>query len=152
MKVTKGEVWIGGLDKPFIASWDMIGAGLERLGLELADHWERDERELPIDPTQLPGYSDDWDNVAVLRVLRTQDLALPAQVRWAKQLPASFAQSDEPDDEPEPDDDEPDDDDDVPVEELPEVVITADPQRPSDNVGALVFVVALLLIAKHYLR
>jgi len=144
MQVKKDEVWIGGIDKPFIASWDMITSGLGGLGLALIDHWERDEKPLSFDPKKLRPYADDWDQVVVLQVLRTQNIELPPQVKWAKKLEAEL--------EAEPDAADDDDDDDAPVTTIPEVTITSDPPRPSTAVGGVVLIVVLVLVAKHYLR
>lgn len=84
LKLERGDTWAGGINKPFVASWEAIAAALKEMGLVLVDHFERDERPLPFDPSTLKPYSDDWDNVALVRVERTQTVELPDRVAWTK--------------------------------------------------------------------
>lgn len=84
LRVRKGDTWAGGLDKPFVASWDAIAEALKEMGLVLVDHFERDERPLPFDPSKLKPYSDDWDNVALVRVERGQTIELPDRIKWVR--------------------------------------------------------------------
>jgi hypothetical protein len=84
LEVRKGDTWAGGLNKPFVASWEAIGAALKEMGLVLVDHFERDERPLPFDPRAINPYDDDWDNVALVRVERGQTVELPDRVKWTR--------------------------------------------------------------------
>ena len=80
----QGELWFAGIDKPAIVSWGLIDEALEERGLHLVDHFERGEKSLPFDPAKLTPYSDDWDEVAVIRVERGQEIDVPARVKWTK--------------------------------------------------------------------
>jgi hypothetical protein len=84
LQVRKGDVWFAGIDKPVVVSWGTIDEALKGMGLRLLDHFERDERSLPFDPRTLSPYADDWDEVAVIRVERGQELDVPDRVKWAK--------------------------------------------------------------------
>lgn len=84
LELRRGDTWAGGLNKPFVASWEAIAAALKEMGLVLVDHFERDERPLPFDPSTLNPYADDWDNVALVRVERTQTAELPDRIKWTR--------------------------------------------------------------------
>lgn len=84
IQLRKGDTWYGGIDKPALVSWEAIGTALEGMGLRLLDHFERDEKPLPFDPTKLAPYDDDWDEVAIVRVERGQELDVPDRIKWTK--------------------------------------------------------------------
>jgi hypothetical protein len=84
LQVRKGDTWFAGIDKPVVVSWDTIDSALRDKGLKLVDHFERGEKTLPFDPSKLTPYSDDWDEVAVIRVERGQELDVPERVKWTK--------------------------------------------------------------------
>ena len=77
VQVRKGDVWFAGIDKPVVVSWDAIDAALRERGIRLLDHFERDEKQPPFDPSKLNPYDDDWDEVAMVRVERGQELDVP---------------------------------------------------------------------------
>lgn len=83
-RLRKGDVWFAGVDKPFIVSWDAVAAALAARGLRLLEHFERDEKRLPFDPRKAKPYSDDWDEVAVFTVDRSQEVDVPSPVKWMK--------------------------------------------------------------------
>jgi hypothetical protein len=84
LKLERGDTWAGGLDKPLVVSWEAIAEALRESGLVLSDHFARDERPLPFDPSQLRPYSDDWDNVALVRVDRAQTADVPDRIKWVR--------------------------------------------------------------------
>lgn len=81
-RLRKGDVWFAGVDKPFIVSWDAVAAALAARGLRLLEHFERDEKRLPFDPRKAKPYSDDWDEIAVFTVDRSQEVDVPSPVKW----------------------------------------------------------------------
>lgn len=83
-RLRKGDVWFAGVDKPFIVSWDAVEAALAARGLRLLEHFDRDEKALPFNPRKEKPYSDDWDEVAVFRVDRAQEVDVPDPVKWMK--------------------------------------------------------------------
>lgn len=84
LQVRKGDVWFVGIDKPVVVSWEVIDQELEARGLHLLDHFERDEKALPFNPSQLKPYDDGWDEVAVIKVQKGQELDVPDRVKWTK--------------------------------------------------------------------
>lgn len=84
LQVKKGDAWAGGIDKPFIASWEAIAQALKGMSIDLVDHFERGERPLPFDPKRLKPYSDDWDNVALVKVRKSQEIDLPDRIKWVR--------------------------------------------------------------------
>lgn len=87
-RLEAGNTYYAGLDKPALASWGDIADALRDEGVVLEQHFPRSRPPLPFEPRTFPAYSDDWDQVAILSVRRSQTAELPDRVAWVAHVPS----------------------------------------------------------------